>query len=275
MEAQKMMKRRDFLASSIAVSAAGGAPLTSAPAGMSPADDQPAREYYELRRYQLRRGPQTKVLDDYLREAFIPAMKRLGIGPVGVFNTAIGNDSPLVYVLMACPSLDLLVTANARLASDAEYQRAGAPLINAPAAAPAYHRVENSLMMAFAGIPKLEVPPGISGQRSRIFELRIYESHSKKANRKKIEMFNTGEIAIFRRTGLRPVFFGETLIGSRFPNLTYMLVFDDLAARERNWATFIADPEWKKLSGMPEYSDAEILTNISNVILNPAPYSEI
>ena len=59
--------------------------------------------------------------------------------------------------------------------------------------------------------------------KSRILELRIYESHSTKAGQKKIEMFNEGgEIAIFRKTGLRPVFFGETLIGPLMPNLTYM-----------------------------------------------------
>jgi len=38
-------------------------------------------------------------------------------------------------------------------------------------------------------------------------------------------------IAIFRRAGLQPVFFGETLIGAKMPNLTYMLVFENMAAR--------------------------------------------
>jgi hypothetical protein len=277
------MKRRDFLASSLAASAAGGTPLAAERAreGLSAAGttlrpgDQGGREYYELRRYHLRRGPQTKLLDDYFREAFLPAMKRLGMGPVGVFNTSIGPGSPLVYVLIASPSIELLVTANDHLASDSEYQKAGAPVINATPTQPAYLRVESSLMAAFAGLPKLEVPPSAAERRSRIFELRIYESHSKKANRKKIEMFNNGEIAIFRRTGLRPVFFGETLIGSSFPNLTYMLVFDDLAARDRNWATFVNDPEWKKLSTTPGYTDVETVSNISNVILSPAAYSEI
>ena len=50
-------------------------------------------------------------------------------------------------------------------------------------------------------MPKLEVPADVKGKGSRVFELRIYESHSKKANKKKIEMFNQGEIAIFRSTG--------------------------------------------------------------------------
>jgi hypothetical protein len=88
-------------------------------------------------------------------------------------------------------------------------------------------------------------------------------------------MFNTGEIAIFRRTGLTPVFFGDTLIGARQPNLTYLLTFPDMAAREKSWDTFRSDPEWKKLSATPGYTDPEIVTNISNTLLKPAPYSQI
>ncbi len=73
-------------------------------------------------------------------------------------------------------------------------------------------------------------------------------------------MVNVGEIAIFRRTGLQPVFFGETLVGTKLPNLTYMLVFDDMAAHDKNWAKFIGDPEWNRLSTTPCYTNAEILT---------------
>jgi hypothetical protein len=80
--------------------------------------------------------------------------------------------------------------------------------------------MESSLLRAFSGMPRIEVPPAAGQRAPRIFELRTYESHSKKANRTKIEMFNRGEIGIFRRTGLRPVFFGETLVGAGQPNLT-------------------------------------------------------
>jgi hypothetical protein len=88
-------------------------------------------------------------------------------------------------------------------------------------------------------------------------------------------MFNIGEIEIFRRTGLKPVFFGETVIGAKLPNLTYMLVFDDMAAHDKNWAAFGADPGWKKLSTTPGYTNPEILTNITNVFLRPTAYSQI
>jgi hypothetical protein len=158
---------------------------------------------------------------------------------------------------------------------DPEYLKAAAPFMNAPATAPGYVRVESFLFGAFAGIPKLEVPPGAAENKPRIFELRTYESHSKKANRTKIHMFNSAEIAIFRRTGLRPVFFGETMAGSGMPSLTYMLTFADMDERTRSWAAFGADPEWKKLSSTPGMTDPEIVSNISNVILTPTPYSQI
>lgn len=268
------MKRRRFLVSSLAASALAGAtsPIDGA---AEPSPDAPGREYYELRKYHLRRGPQQRLIGDYVRDAAIPALNRLGIKPVGVFNTTIGPGSPTLYLLLPHSSVQSAVTVHDRLAVDQEYLQAGAPFINATATEPGYVRVESFLLGAFAGLPKLELPAGAAEKKPRIFELRTYESHSKKANRTKMEMFNSAEIAIFRRTGLRPVFFGETLVGSGMPSLTYMLTFENMDERTRNWAAFVSDPEWKKLSTTPGYTDPEIVSNISNAILSPTPYSQI
>jgi hypothetical protein len=88
-------------------------------------------------------------------------------------------------------------------------------------------------------------------------------------------MFDDGEIAIFRRLGMSPVFFGQTLIGGNMPSLTYMLAFDNLAAREKAWQAFSQDAEWQKMRVQPGLSDAEIVSNISNSILRPLPGSDI
>ncbi len=71
------------------------------------------------------------------------------------------------------------------------------------------------------------------------------------------------------------MFYGDVLVGSRLPKLTYMLSFDDLADRNKKWNAFRAAPEWKKLSTSPRYAFEEIVTNITNIILSPAPYSQI
>jgi hypothetical protein len=268
------MKRRDFLKSSTGI--AGLIASTSLlPALAEEAKKEMPREFYELRTYHLKAGPMASRFGNFYRDAAIPAMNRAGLNPIGVFNVVFGPESPTMRVLIPHKSLESFVTANERIHADEEYQKAGAEFINAPATNPSYVRVESSLLVSFEGFPKLEVPASTVAKKPRIFELRTYESHSHKAGKKKIEMFNTGEIAIFKRTGLTPVFFGETIVGSNMPNLTYMLTFDDLADREKKWAAFGPDPEWQKLRSQPGFSDAEIVSNISNVILRPAAYSQI
>ena len=88
-----------------------------------------------------------------------------------------------------------------------------------------------------------------------LLNLRIYESHNERAGKKKIEMFNKGELAIFQRVGLTPVFFGETILGAAMPNLAYMLVFPDDAGREAAWNRFRDDADWKKLNPDLELPD--------------------
>jgi hypothetical protein len=189
----------------------------------------------------------------------------------------IGAESPTLYVLITHPTLETIGSMEARLAADAEYHRAGTTYLDAVATDPAFVRMESSLMRSIDGMPTLALPwgGGDAGRRARIFELRTYESHSEKAALTKIDMFNTAEIAIFRRAGLTPVFFGHTLVGGRMPNLTYMLVYENMTAHDTQWAAFGADPDWRTLSTTPGYADPDIVANISNMYLRPAMYSEI
>ena len=263
------MRRRDFLAASLAAAAPAVAGEDAQPRGGR-------REFYELRLYHLCRGPMVKRADDYFREALVPALRRHGVGPVGVFNVSVGPDNPTTYVLVPHPSLESFATSQDRLAADAEYQKAGEAFRSAPATDPAYVGRETLLLAAFEQMPQVQVPAAAARQQPRLFELRMYRSHSQRVHQKKIEMFTTGgEIAIFKRVGLQPVFFARTVASSVEPSIYYMLVFPDLATRERNWKAFGADPEWKKLSTTPGYTDGEIVATISNVLLTPAPYSEI
>ena len=256
------MERRAFMHATIA----GAAGATAALA----ADAKP-REIFELRVYSLK-GEKLPILDNYLAKAFIPAAKRAGLGPVGVFVDQAKGDLLKVYVLLVAPNADALASLSTRLADDAEYRKAATDYLAALASDPVYTRIESSLFGGIDGMPKLEKP---DASKPRLLNLRIYESHNERANKKKIEMFNQGELAIFRRTGLTPVFFGEALTGSALPNLTYLLVFPDEAGRKAAWGKFVADPEWLKLKAIPEYADKEIVSRITNVILAPTAYSEI
>jgi hypothetical protein len=72
---------------------------------------------------------------------------------------------------------------------------------------------------------------------------------------------------------MNPVLFGETLIGRRIPNLTYMLTFDSIAERDAAFGAFGSDPDWIKLRNDPKYANA--VSNITESIFAPMPYSQM
>ena len=259
------MKRRSFIQALLAAlcSAAGVASARAAESKGTP--------LYELRTYSLKAAKQP-ILETYLRTAFLPALKRLTIGPVGVFVEKGEQEAVKIYVLIVFASADQVASLSTRLAADEEYLKAAKDYLAVPANEPVYTRIESSLMIPIEGMPRLEKP---DASKPRLLNLRIYESHNERAARKKIEMFNKGELAIFRRVGLEPVFFGETVVGAAMPNLTYMLVFPDEPGRKAAWSRFGDDAEWKKLKAIPEYADKEIVSHITNKILTPTAFSEI
>jgi hypothetical protein len=259
------LERRDFMTSAIAMA---GAALSG---GEGHALAQPAEEFYLLRKFTLQTGPQLALMQDYFAHALIPALNRMSMTPVGAFKLDIGPETPTYYLLIPASSVEALAMLDRRLAEDAEFSKAATAFWGAPASAPAFVRVESSLLSAFAGWPKLVAPK----KEKRIFQLRTYESAGHAAHIRKVQMFNEAEIAIFTKSGLTAVFFGDTLVGPRMPSLTYMLTFADVADLMKKWAVFASDPAWKELSHRPGNTDPEIVCNISNLYLSPLDCSQI
>jgi len=258
--------RRDFLA---ATAVAAVSPLPTLGALAQPA----ARQFIELRRYHLLPGAKQRAFSTFVGDVAIPAMNRAGVGKVGAFTVMYGENAPSLLLALTHQSLDSAVTLRERMASDTAYTSAGRAILEAPLSDPAFVRVESSLLRAFASMPAVEPSAGVAAKTPRIYELRTYESHSDPAAVNKLKMFDAGEIPIFRKTGLTPVFFGETIFGAKMPSLTYMLTFADMTARDAAWKAFSADPDWKTLSGDPQYK--ENVSAISDIILRPTPYSQI
>lgn len=236
-------------------------------------DAPPKRAFLELRYFKMRNGRQVERTTAYLQKGWLPAAGRAGIGPLGFFAAVVAPDAPFILSLASYPSFAAIEEAHYKIGADKEFQ-AAADEFNSMTEL-SYVRMDTSLLWAFPSMPVVEVPPVTPGRAARIFELRTYESPNEKAGDRKVKMFGDGEIAVFRKSGMLPVFFGQTIIGANQPNLTYMLAYDDLAARDRTWRAFSADPDWQKLRATPGLSDAEIVNNISNAILRPLPFSPI
>jgi len=264
------MRRRSFVKKSLITTALGAA--SSKISMASEHFKTSGREFYELRTYSLKNDAQQQLVEDYYKNAAIPALNRIGNKPIGVFTELKPAAQTKIFVLIPYKSLEEFLTVPEELASDTVYQEEASPYLNAPASAPAYERINSSLLKAFAHFPKLEKPE----QKPRIFEFRRYEHATEGAGKKKLEMFNdAGEIDIFKRLGFNPVFFGETVIGELRPNLIYMITFENMEAHDSHWKAFGADPEWKKISTIPDYADAKLVSHITSTMLAPTVYSQI
>lgn len=259
------MTRRTF------IPAAGVAAANSAMAAGTPAKNV----IIELRRIQLRNSAdnQRQRTTDFLDKHALSACQRAGAGPVGIFQSSIGPGTPFLLTVVTYPSLAAMDEIKGRMAADKDFQKArdaydAQPGLN-------YVRIDSSLLRSFDGFPTVEPPPNAGKRPSRLFEVRCYESNNHSTLQKKIKMFNDGEIGIFKKLGMQPVFFGETIVGQNQPNLVYMLSYEDFAGREKAWKAFGGDPDWKKMREMPGYGDAEIVSNISNYLVSPLSFSPI
>jgi hypothetical protein len=209
---------------------------------------------------------------DYLQNGLQPALSRAGARLAAAFSNFIGGDGPYYVTLSEFSSLGAMETVIHKLETDEVHLREMQKLDSGPGLP--FVRVESSLLRTFGMLPESSIDT--SGQAPpRVFELRRYESQTFNTLRRKISMFTGGEMQIFQRLGMRPVFFGETIVGPKQPNLMYMLSYNVLAARENLWRAFGSDPEWKRISAPTEMRDAEIVSNITNVILQPLPFSAI
>jgi len=267
------MQRREFLTASAA------AALGLAVPNLSPAaDETSARLLYELRTYHFASADKQRAFAAFLAQAAVPAFNRAGVEPVGVFEL-LAKDNPKLklpenpndlYVLLPHKSFEAVVSFEAKLQADPDYQKAGHEILNAPKSDPAYTRYDSLLLLAMEGSPQIQVP---AKSPSRVFELRTYESPNNERALNKLEMFNKGEFPVFGRAGMPGVFFGGAIAGANLPQLTYMIVHPDIDAVKKDWESFFGDADWKALSSQPTYKDN--VSKVINLFIRPTDASQV
>ncbi len=239
---------------------------------------QPAKktgEFYQITVYHFSSADQQISIDQYLKDAYLPALHRQQIKHVGVF-TAIANDTATdkrLYVIFPVKSLQQVTELTAAFANDKAYQADGKSYIDASYKTPPYNRLENILLKAFPLAPFLNLPKLKSPATEKVYELRSYESATEKLFQNKVRMFNEGgEIALFKRLNFNAVFYSSVIAGCNMPNLMYMTSFENMADRDAHWKNFGASPEWKKLSAMPKYQNN--VSKNTSLFLRATGYSD-
>lgn len=233
------------------------------------------QEYYQLKIYSFESKDQVAITDEFLKNAYLPGLKRLGLTKVGVFKLRANEKDSIqkTFVLTPFKNIDQFLSLEENLRKDNAYLEAGSSYINASYDQIPYQRMESIILKAFADMPIMR-PSALNGPKSeRIYELRSYQSPTEQYHRNKVAMFNEGgEVKLFDQLKFNAVFYGEVISGAQMPNLMYMTTFSNEESRTAHWKTFVEAPEWKTLSGNPKYKN-----NVSHIdisFLYPTDYSD-
>jgi hypothetical protein len=259
------MERRSFM------SFLGAASASMAASGGSTPHDKRTR-FYMLEFFNLRNGTQPARLHDYLRNAAIPAMRRAHAGPILAMEALVAPHMPQVAVIIGCPSFEELWNVNTRVAADPDFKVQMAAWEGGDEAA---FETQNTMVLQAAQYSPELVLDTMPRTTPRVFELRVYHSPTSRQLTALHERFVGSELQIFHRSGIHPVLYSSTVIGPNIPNLTYVIPFDSLDAREKAWAKFGADEEWIKVrkESIDKYGQISSVMQIS--LYKATPYSPV
>ncbi len=231
------------------------------------------RYYYQIKVYHLKNSKQVAMVENFLQNAYLPALHKLGIKNVGVFKPITEADTTdrKIYVFTPFKTMDELESTPAKLLKDQQYLATGKDYLDAPVANLPYVRIETILLRAFEHAPTVDLPKLTANKTDRFYELRSYESGTEKIHANKVEMFGP-EVAIFKQINANGVFYAQVIAGSRMPNLMYLTTYNSKEDRDEHWKAFQANADWKVLSAKPEYK-GNVQKN-EQIFLHPTSYSD-
>ena len=221
--------------------------------------------FFSLINYAFESQEQRERFVSQLASTVIPRLNEQGIDRVGAFEES--GQSESIYLVLPHQTIDASVAVR-----DEGPINLGNLEAHDLAMDSTYVTASRSLLRGLDFMAGFELPISTP---TRVFQLRTYENPTEIARQKKIQMFRHGEFEIFRRVGLAPVFFTETLFGTGLPSLTYMLSFDGVVALESAWDRFVKDSEWKTMIERPDYSDDLLIRSIRNEVLFPTEASQM
>ena len=199
------------------------------------------------------------ALNDRFANHTIGFFKQYGVGMMGFWTDDIGVSNQLTYITTFNTMADR-ETKWAEFGSDTKRQQVFAETeVNGPLVAV----VENTFMRLTPYSPS----PQLS---SKVQELRVYDTlpgrlpalHDRFANH---------TMALFERHGIQNVAYWTEDVGTN-NRLVYMLGYESLGDREKSWASFGADPDWKKAREASE-ADGSIVRRSRHRIMRLTDYS--
>ncbi len=234
------------------------------------ADDQ-RTQFYLMETFYLRTGGQPR-LHDLLNKWELPALRKVHSGPMIVLESLVAPHMPQIVFIAGFHSLDELWAVHNSVVKNQELQKAFEQ--SEEVADTMVESQANVLLEAMPFSPEVAADSK-PRKPARVFELRVYHTAKWRQLNGLAERFGGPEIKIFHRVGIHPILYASTLMGPNIPNLTYLIPFDSLAAREKAWDAFGADPEWIKVRNESIEKYGQMPSVIQIALYRATPYSPV
>jgi hypothetical protein len=238
--------------------------------GLAAAATDKRTGFYCFQHFNLKSGSQLPHLHDFMSQFALPALNRLHSGPKIFLEATLAPQLPHLTAIYGFSSLEELWGVHTKMSQDEEHRK-GLAALESGADAP-FESMDTAVVEAADYSPEVKPEPA---EASRIFELRVYHSPTWRQLMALHERFRGPEIKIFHRSGIHPILYGSTLLGPNLPNLVYLTPFADLAAREKAWAAFGADPDWQKVRQESIAKAGEIVSQIQVSLYKATAYSPV
>lgn len=256
----ELMNRRKF--------AGALAGLAASPA-MFPADNSRRTQFYTMDAFQLRQGTQSARMNDWFQNVLLPKMSKVHPGPKIILESVIAPHNPEIVMITPFASFNEIWTVFSEL-NAADVRQAWDKIERGPE--PPF---ESETFSIYQAAPYSTDIVAQKHATPRYFELRQYHSPTGSQLKALHERFAGPEIHVFHRSGIFPILYTSGLVGANLPNLTYLIPFDSLGAREKAWDAFSADPEWIKArkDSIDAHGQIVAVTNLS--IYRATAYSPV
>ena len=132
--------------------------------------------------------------------------------------------------------------------------------------------LKTALSLAAIFAASVAIPPAGAQDHGRVFELRTYTCNEGKLP-DLLTRFRDHTMKIFEKHGMTNIAYWVPQDTPESLNtLIYVLAHPSREAAKKNWAAFVADPEWQKVQKESE-ANGKIVNKVVSVFMDPADFS--
>ena len=222
------------------------------------------KEVYELQIHTL--SENGALLKDYLKDAFIPAMNRLG-AQVGVFSSFKNEEDDRLWILTVFEDMNHYLRCKNGIWEDETFRSSAQGFFDKTSTGSASKSAEIYLMESISPDYRFIAP----GSDKTLKEIRIYRSPNEEGHKRKVEMFRDDEAQIFTDTDMGVAFYGKVLSGPITPTIIYMPTFADEQVRDAKWKEF--GPKYQPINKLEKYRN-NMERVMSNDYVRSLPFSQ-